>query len=69
MSSKHVHFDAHIFTPGTGHASSEDCWCEPIKTYWVPGADGRMLHVLEHNEIDTCAPEWVNDLLNHVGKD
>ena len=64
----HTHFDQHVFTPGVGHIMSEDCWCEPVKTYWVPGANGKMLHVLEHNDGSLVDDEWVNKTLYRVGK-
>ena len=69
MGSKHVHFDFHVFTPGTNHESSEDCWCEPTNSYWVTGANGKLLHVLEHNDALTNETPWVNRLLDCLGKD
>ena len=68
--SKHVRFDCHVFTPGVPHDLSEDCWCEPSKNYWVPDKDGKLLHVLEHN--DTLGAEahstFVDGVLNGLGR-
>jgi hypothetical protein len=67
-----VHFDRHLYTPGAGHISSEDCWCEPSRAYWITTADGHQLHVLEHNDTkfsDTVLPldiAWVRNILGNL---
>ena len=46
-----VRFDVHIYDPAANHSHSEDCWCEPVNAYWMKDNNGKMLHVLEHNDV------------------
>ncbi len=68
MASKQAHYDVHIMDPHLGHIESEDCWCEPCQNYWIQGLNGKLLHVLEHN--DVLAPEanstWVKTILDNL---
>lgn len=63
--SKQVRFDFHIFTPGMYHIPSEDCWCEPVRSYWVTDKTGKQLHVLEHND-DHFEDNWVQHVLDDL---
>lgn len=60
----------HLYTPENNHVASDDCWCEPARSYWITDKDGRQVHVFEHNEPDEgTVPQWVDQRLEGVGKD
>ena len=64
---KVIHYDVHVADPSAGHRHSDDCFCEPSKAYWIRGQDGRMLHVLEHNDEKFPVPSWVYTVLDETG--
>lgn len=69
--------EAHVCDLNVGHRFSKDCWCEPVRVYWVPGLDEQPVCVVEHND-DTSAPhilvsqarseqpDWVTVFLDEV---
>ena len=64
-------FDVHVCDPFAKHIQSEDCWCEPSRAYWMPGKDGKPLHVLEHNDTHSheANTNWIVQMLDRIGKD
>lgn len=40
--------NGHVMSPHTDHAA--DCWCEPVKVFWVQNIHGVLILVVEHND-------------------
>jgi hypothetical protein len=69
----------HICAAFNGHRASVDCFCEPVRIYWLKDLNGIPVIVVEHNDEGDVSvhrstviiqrdrvPDWVTSLLDTV---
>jgi hypothetical protein len=42
--------EVHVCDLPSGHRNSVDCWCEPVKIYWIRNKHNVDVFVVEHND-------------------